>query len=608
MIIDIPRQIPLRQTNKGNSGGLINETFNIDLNHNPGNISLPNKVNINTTNDDVASLGLITKFVFFNGVYFAHSCGTDSGTYDGVGRVFKGGDSVQSGFELPTWTVNTTDFRDDGTIEEFNGDLFLFSADIWSIGSSSDTSWTSESTSNGKSFAVKFQDRIYFLGTDTRIESFSDPAVIASSGSYSWVSPTQSAGDIVGLDTSTAGIWIPTSSSGTPETFVYLWDGITENAYDGAYKVPETYIMGIKVLNDTPYVVGGSGSVYAFNGSYFAEVAKFPFADVLLAGTDDSNNTAITTLGIGKWMHNNGMTVAGNKLYFLVNPIAQDDSTRFGDYPKLAGIWCLDPEIGLYHKHAISTINSNGEFGQLKHVGALTTAALDTNPSATDAGTFIFGFSYLVEDDTSTEKYAIGYVEPSYNTGVEQSGHITTQRIYSPNISDSWEYIGIGFEELESTDSIEVKYKIKDNDSANVSITWASTTSFTTSDTRLADVKSNFDNGSGYECRVLFGNGSGVTSQITAISEDSGTYTVTLNKAHAGVSASDTANVRIENWESAQTITSADNESGFVNVPVGRPSSWIRVKLILHGAETTSNKHNPVINRIVIKSETHTAL
>jgi hypothetical protein len=609
MIIDIPLQQPLRQTNKGDLGGSIGETFNIDLNHYPNKIALPSKVKINTTNDDVAELGLITKFVFFEGTYFAHSAGTDSGTYDGDGRVLKGGDSVQGSFSLPSWTVNTTDYNTDATSEEFKGDLFLISDDIWSISSTTDTSWTSESTDNGEKFSIKFEDRVYYCGQGNTVESFADPETPSgATGSYTWDAPDQSEGEIVGLDTSTAGIWIPTSSNGSPETFVYLWDGVTENTVDGAYKVPETYLMGIKVMNDIPYVVGGSGKIYGFNGSYFEEVARFPFSDILLAGIDDSDSIDISTSGIGKWMHNNGMTVHDSKLYFLVNPITQDDSTIFGDYSKLAGIWCLDPEIGLYHKHAISVQDDNGEMGQLKHVGALTTAAIDANPDPTDLGTFIFGFSYLTENDIDTEKYAIGYVEPSRNTGDKQTGLITTQRIYSQQISDSWEYLALGFEEMESTDSIKVKYKTIDRDSYNIGITWASTTSFTSTDANCATIKTNFEAGNGYESRILYGNGAGVISQISNITETGGTYTITLDTAHTGVSDSDTAVARIEHWNEVGSITNADNDLQLKKLPIGKSSNWIKYKLVLNGEETARNEHNPVINRIISVSNEHTGL
>lgn len=599
MIIDIPLQNAFKQTNKGDVLGTIHETFNVDLEHFPNKICLPSKVKLNTSDSSLAELGLITKFVFFEGVYFAYSAGTDSGTYNDVGKLFKGGDSVKNSFNLPTWTVNTTDFSSDATIEAFNGELVLMSGDLWTISSPIDTSWTAEGTNNCSGLSVKFENRVYFTDNTQSIASFADPATPASTGSYTFNLPDQSEGDIIGLDTSTSGIWIATSSEGAPETFIYLWDGVTENTFDGSYKVPEPYLLNLKVLNDIPYVVGGSGKVYGFNGSYFEQVAEFPFSDILLSSLDDAGDVDISTTLNGKWIHNNGSTVLDNKLYFLVNPIAQDDSEIFGDYSKLAGIWCLDPEIGLYHKHAISVQDDNGEMGMLKHVGALTTSGLDANPDPTDAGSFIFGFSYYTENSNSTEKYAIGYVSPQTEIGDKQTGYLATQRTYSRQLTDSWDYVAIGFEELESTDSIQVKYRTNLRGGNNIGVTWSSTTVFTSTDTDLADVKSKFDNGENYECRVLLGNGSGVISQVSNITESGGTYTITLDTVHTGVSATNTGQVRLENWTLAETITNTDNDTQIVKIPVAKQSNWIQYKLVLNGEENSKNKHNPVINRIV---------
>jgi hypothetical protein len=608
MIIDIPHQNELKQLNKGDLNGSIGETFNVDLEHLPSKICLPSKVQINETNDSLASLGLITKFIFYDGVFFAHSAGTSSGTYENVGKIFKGGDSVDAGFTLPTWSGNTTDFSDTATIESFDGQLVLMSEDLWTLGNSSDTSWTVEDTDLTSGLSTKFEGRVYFVNGNDSIFSFADPATVSTSGSYTFDIPLQSEGSISGIDTSASGIWITTSSDGSPETFVYLWDGVSENVFSGSYKVPEPYIMNLKVLNDTPYIVGGSGKIYAFNGSYFEEVARFPFSNILLSGLDDSRSIEIVTSGIGKWIHNNGSTVLGNKLYFLVNPIALADTKTYGDYSKLAGIWCLDPEIGLYHKHAISVLDDNGEMGQLKYVGALTTSGLDTNPSASDAGNFIFGFSYLTENSTSTEKYAIGHIQPIASAGSKQSGYLKTQRIYAQNTADTWEKMCLGFEELESNDSIEVKYRKVEREATNIGVTWSSTTVFTSTDTDLVDIKSKFDTGESYECRVLLGNGSGVISQLTNITEASGTYTVTLDTVHTGVTATNTGQVRLENWKSIETITSAQNDYQFKELPIGGQSNWIQYKIILRGEEIARNKHNPIINRIISVSNQHTPL
>jgi len=600
MIIDIPIQNPLSQTNKGDSKGSIGETFNIDLSIKPDKICVPNKAIISTTTADIASLGLISKFVYFDDAYHAHSVGTDSGTYDAAGRIFRGGDGVDDSWSLPTWTVNTTDFNSDATIDVFGGDLILVSGDTWSISSSSDTSWTSESTNNGDSFSLVYQDRFYHTSAST-IESFVDPTTPATSGSYTWTLPNSEEA-FSGMDSSTSGIWISTITNSSTTTNVYLWDGVTANVYDRAYKVPHPSIMCLKVLNDVPYIVTGAGVVMAFNGSYFEEVARFPFTDILLAGIDDADSINISTTAQGKWLHNNGVDIIGNKLHFLISPIALSDSKLFGDYAKLAGIWCLDQERGLYHRFAIPDL-IGGQTAQVKHVGALKSAGLSENPTVSEHGTCIFSFSYYTENSTSTEEYAIAYIEPIADVGEKHNSYITSQRIYANNVEDTWEYIGIGYEEMESTDSIEVKYRTIQREGSNVGITWTSTTAFTTTDTDMADIKEKFDLGESYECRILLGKDAGIISQITNITVSSGTYTITLDTTHTNVVATNTGQARIENWKSAKTITYTDTP--FVKAPIAKQSNWIQFKIVLRGTEVAKNKHNPVLNRMVIVSNSH---
>lgn len=601
MIIDIPLQNPLSQTNKGDLKGTINETFNVDLTTKPNKICVPNKAVISTTDSDIASLGLISKFVFYDDAYHAISSGTDSGTYSNAGRLLRGGDGVDDNFSIPTWTGNTTDFEFDSTMEVFKNQLILVSDDTWSIDNGSDTSWVSEATNTGERFSVVFQDRMYYV-SGNGINSFADPATHASSGSYTWTKPV---GDIdySGLEVSTSGIWIATSTGSSNQTYVYLWDGVTANTYDRAYKIPHSSIMCIKVMDDIPYVVTGSGLLMAFNGSYFEEVSRFPFHDLLLAGISQAPEVDPSSTAQGKWLHNHGVDIIDNKLHFLVAPITEEDYKLYGDYPKLAGIWCYDPEIGLYHRFAIPDA-IGGQMAQVKHVGALKASGYPFSPNTAEYGKCIFSFSYYVENSTTSEKYAIAYIENIGDVGETHNSYLKTQRIYANNVEDTWEYVGIGFEEMESTDSIEIKYRTVQREGTNVGITWASTTSFTTTDTDLADVKEKFDLGEEYDCRVLLGNDAGIISNITDIAESSGTYTITLDTAHTNVSAAQTGKARIENWKSVQTITYTD--SPFVKVPIGESSNWIQYKFILRGTEVAKNKHNPVINRIVSVSNQHT--
>ena len=603
MIIDIPQQNPIQQLNKGDLKGSIKETFNVDLSTKPDKFCLPIKTKINVTDTDLSDLGIVTDFVFSEGAYYALNVGND-GT--AVPKVYRGGDAVDDSFTLPVWTVNTTDFVTNASGVFYENKLIYHAGDIWSLAEPTDTDWTSESTTSlaaGK--AIVFKDRVYVISATARVSSYVDPATPVNTGSYTFIS-TGGYYDFSGMAATSELIWVTTINNDGGNAVVFSWDGVTENVYDGQYEIPDTSVISICVKDNIPYITTGSGIVMAFNGSYFEEVARFPFTDVILSAKNDPDIDNVTNSSTqGRWIHNNGMEVIGNKIHFLVSPAADANSALFGDYARLAGIWCYDQEIGLYHRYAISISDTNGEQGFLKHVGALRAAAQEQSTNAGEWGSFLFSFSYYTENDADTEKYAIGYAEPIPNDGAKSTGYITTNRIYAQNIADTWEKVCLGFEDMNSADSIITKYRRIEKDAFNVGIVWTSDTTYTSTDTNLATVKTNFDAGIGYESRILYGDGSGVISQITGITVNAGTYTITVDTAH-NQTPTNTAVARLENWEKVDTITDDDNNIQFKQIPIGKESNWIQYKFVLNGTETALNKHNPVINRIVSVSNQHT--
>lgn len=607
MIIDIPNVNGLRQENKGDLEGTIKETFNVDLSGKPDKICLPIKTRINVTDSDLASLGIITDFVFAGSVYYAISAGTDDGANSGVGKVFRGSDAVDDLFTLPTWSVNTNDFDSNASGVYFDNQFNYHSREIWSLSSPSGTAWTSESTENFSSGpAIVFKNRVYVVTGASTIESYTDPSLPTTSGSYTF---RIDGGyyKITNISATSEQIWITTINDEGGKAVVFSWDGVAEDIYDAQYEIPDTSVLSICIKDNTPYITTGSGLVMAYNGAYFEEVARFPFTDIVLSLKNDPELDSVENNAVlGRWIHNNGMTVIGNKIHFLISPSTDEQTKQFGDYSRLAGIWCLDDKHGLYHRYAVSIQDSNGEQATLKHVGALREAAQEEATSAGEWGAFIFSFSYFTANDVATEKYAIGYAEPIPNADAKSTGYITTNRIYSQNVQDTWEKVCAGFEDMNANDEVVVKYRTIEKDSVNVGITWVNGTSYTSTDTSLVAVKTNFDAGIGYDSRILYGDGSGVISQITNITVNAGTYTITVDKTHLMI-ASNTAVARLENWNKLDTITSADNNLQFKQISAGKEANWIQYKFVLTGVETALNKHNPVINRIVSVSNQHTS-
>jgi hypothetical protein len=605
MIIDIPNSVGWQQLNKSNRLGSIDETFNVDLTTRPGYVALPNRVQETENDTDLTAFGVLSNIVYFDGAYFGTSVGQDSGTYDGDARLFRGGDSVDNSFAEPSWTGLTEDKL--AGLVAYKSDLYYLADSIFSISSKTDVSFTEESTANARGgLTTVYNGRVYFLD-QTRIRSFVDPTTPATTGSYTFA--TVGEYDVSCMDSDANGVWIGSISNEGGDAKVYLWDGITESVADAEYVIPDPQVMAIHIYNGRPYIVTSKGLLMAFNGAYFEEIARFPFFGIPLFGRN-FETVDISSSNGGRWIHQHGIAVVDNKLHFLVAPNSQSvaGDEIYGEYKKLAGIWCYDESVGLYHRYAISSNTTDNEpalNGQLKHVGALVPAGDISGLADTEIGKFLCSASYYTENSITTEAYGSFALMSAPNTDRMNIGYLTTSRIYGEQITEQWKSVMVGFEDLDSSDSIIVKYRNKELDAIETGITWVDTTQFTTTDTDWATIKTNFDADTNYEVRILYGDGAGVLSQITAITEAGGTYTVTLSETHNGVTATNTAKARIENWTVADTITSADNNANNLKeIPVNRQGQWIQYKLVLVGLENGSTTiNNPIINRLISISE-----
>lgn len=181
----------------------------------------------------------------------------------------------------------------------------------------------------------------------------------------------------------------------------------------------------------------------------------------------------------------------------------------------------------------------------------------------------------------------------------ENRGYFVTPKIEAPKVEDTQKKIYIKFQRLIDDNQIIVKYRNRNIDGlpisfsnaytgSNVRGTWTNTTTFTCTG-YLSEVKTAFDAGVAIECEILSGSGGGQMPQVSNITYDTGTYTVTLDEAVLGATATEVFEFRMDNWTKARTLTasSQDNQKGFSEIPVGKVSKWIQVKVELRGYKTT---------------------
>lgn len=220
-------------------------------------------------------------------------------------------------------------------------------------------------------------------------------------------------------------------------------------------------------------------------------------------------------------------------------------------------------------------------------------------------GRLLIGGSARQDDGTEIAILA------SVVTDQENRGYFITPRLESDNIEDTWQKLYIKHEPLiNAEDKIVVKYRTSKTtlfdyetyNIANVSTTvWVDSNTYTTT-VDLSDIVV------GNEVSIYRAKGCGVTAHITAISENAGTYTVTIDEDVPDVTAGDILNVYYNNWIKLEEFTSSSptNSAGFAEITVGDTSKWIQFKVELRGSDVTieelqvsnqANKYTSVYNQ-----------
>lgn len=546
------KEIGYLQTNRSKVLGSLWSTFNLDFQTDVGLMKISQKLVTNTTSSDDADLGIPSAFEYFDTMWW-----TIGGT-----RVFKNTDiNVTSAFTEDSSSGAQT------TYNVLYSDLAIFDSRLWSTTSTTLYSkvadglgtgaWTSRgslgsSQSHKLAYFKKF-NRLYLINTNTTISSINSSNTLSTTGDYS-IDLSNSIGKVLTMVTTSNYIYISAtrdsnlSSSYSTQGSILQWDGISAQATN-EYLLPTAGVVAMTVLDDIPYGIDSEGRVLKYTGTSFEEIARLPINRTLLTGS-------IFNASAGRFIHSNGMVATkNNTLLVAVNNLNYDaNSTINENLP--SGIWELDLNTGNFtHKYSftLKSISSSSvtDYGQIRlnGIGAIKVNTLTSN-SSNGRGTLLAGSSYYT--DATTVKYGIFIDSPAKpntdNEGQKKASFVTTW-FTSDEVADAWDEIWCTFRQLQnSTDSVQFKYRIKEEEPIEATITWTSTTTFTTTTdvTAYAPTATGFDGTTGGEVQVIQGTGSGSCTHILSVVNNAGTYTVTLDEAVTGVTG--TAKARFQKW------------------------------------------------------------
>lgn len=566
MIIIPPNKKWAKNPSSDSTVSLLRES-NLDLTSNEGKTRISPRMVITT--DDTANMGVPVGFVRFNSTSTGYW--TVAGSY-----VFKTATADPSlafaqDAQSDTPTTCSSDTSDIIFFRKANKLVVSTDTDIYyNAGSGSWNDITGTPLTGGSPHMfTEYGNRLYVTDEFKKILSLDTSMSLSTSGPNTLSLGTYSSTNVGPFITThladSTKIWIFTATQQYGEfARVFTWDGATADTplNSQGYVLDCGGIIVAVMKDDTPYAITVEGELVYFNGGTFARVhnGKLP------VNRDKFLKNAFSTVN-NRPIHPRGMIVTPQgKINILLNNLYEDDTYE----EKLpSGIWEFDltnTSLGWYHKNSLSLYTSSvTDYGQnlVSRVGAL---AYIKTPGK--AGNYIAGAQ--IYSDASNTKEVIE-IDDSADT-IQKYGQLVTDKIYSGQIADTFGNMYVRFKRfLDSGDKITAKYRVDDPEPTNISITWTSTTTFTTSTNILGK--------EGYEVEILQGTGGNMCSHITniAVSNSGGTftYTATVDETHIG--ATGTAKARLQNWIKIGSFSNQYED--WTKFLLSKTGTWVQLKL-----------------------------
>jgi hypothetical protein len=446
---------------------------------------------------------------------------------------------------------------------------------------------------------TSYAGRLYMVHTNNQIISWGSnntPATMGNdytlnNGSNSAFDPTQYITFVRGA---TNRIWIgvgSVSNLSKGKGYVYEWDGVSQST-TRYYRLGATSPLACVLMDDIPYVMDSNGRLLKYNSNSFQEIARLPLNDKYLTNplSNAFNN---------KFIHPNGMSVINGKINMLISNQVNDNTGTILEHCP-SGIWEYDETIGLYHKYSLSYTPSHSntitDYGQnrLSAVGGLSDMKIDSTLVDTN-GQFLAGATIFKDGSNTVSQVWTNDTLPYSTTATYHStlraGYFITTKLESQGLTETWKAIALKYKNMiNAADKIVVKYRTSATVPLEVPITWVNTTSFTTtSDISYYAI--------GDEVEITQGTGGGMCSHIVSMPLVAGTYTVTMDEVHTGVTTG-TAKARFQEWIKSGIATNQVKQYQQLNLPMSATTPWIQIKVFMLMDEGDEFEELAVMNSV----------
>lgn len=578
MRFEFPTKGDVSILNKGEAYGNIYSTYGIDYSTEPGRILNSPACVTHLSGYTTATLASqAIAFLPYNSKWWAIA------------------DDIYSNNSLqdPTsgWAIDATASTPQVTVSE--GDACIFDSAIIVSGKSGggdlaryDGSWNTTwwtgtlaqvalNTGFNKVIKTGPNGRLYILDNLNKVYNVTAAGVVTKTGNGT-------------LDMSAAGyamtcmvmssnrMWLGGRNLNTGLSVVVEWDmSLNESSFLKSYHPGGTRIVNILIWNDSPVLMLADGSMRFYDGSRFfkkdgAHIYKPKRGETVYGDYTSSASVdmVITELNI----HPNGSAVIDEMPHYLLSAkIKRPSGTNYhsDEYKTITGIFCYDPEKGLYNRYPIDGASGTTGFGsEASAVGQM--GALISVPSAKTS----FLASAMIR--YQTDVYSLIFSDDKART-LASRGRFILNPFYG-SAKDLWQKVEVLATRLkDSSDRILLKYRLSKHGNMpfKANITWVNSTSFTSTDTNFQYVSA------GDLIIVAEDLGGNCTSHVSSITYSNPTYTVTIDEAATGVTTPQTGVVRVDNFKRLATISNQKTDFHEIDIPTteGSHTLWLMVEL-----------------------------
>lgn len=563
------------QQNIGDVRGSLWSSFNLDLTVKKGDTKITRLIHSQSTSADLANLGTPIGFVRIDtggGIQNAPFWTVAGARVFSTSVPFASGAFSQDATSGSPTTCSSA-FSD---IALFNGSMYVTTTSnaVYKYNTGTWSNFTAGAADSNVHMLCSYANRMYMSRAVSAIVSWNTSDTVATSGQYTLTLPNANENVITFMRAASDRIWIGTMNIYGGQGHIYSWDGSSGNPV--RYNLNSTGVAAGIVKDDVLYAVDNNGRLIAFNGGTFVEIARLPnYNRFAFTGTTSASND--------RWMHPNGMAIVEDKILMLVNTVQSANGSPTEEMCP-SGIWEYDKDIGLYHKYSFSyldrVVESITDYGQSRiSVAGGLGYAKNSSTSSGSNGILLAGCRYYT--NASSTQYAI--FTDDNNDNYLKAGYLVTTKLPAQGIVDAWQALALKYNNLYSaSDKIVIKYRMMDDAPVEATITWVNTTSFTTT----TDISAYWTSGTGYEVEIVQGTGAGMCSHITNIVNNAGTYTVTLDETHTGVTTG-TAIARFQKWVKIDAASGTTQTMDWFGLSTTASSSWIQLKvwMLMYGRD-----------------------